>query len=217
MPDVETIRSHQQRFLEQVKTRTEPVSFLIGGVEVIVNPGVFPPATDTRLLASHINVEPGRRILDVTTGSGIFSIIAGLQGATGIAVDINPSAVKNASENFQKHEVDMIALESDLFLSVPDEKFDQIFANGPFFEGDITDPLDYACYGARKFIDDLLSGTPSRLKPNGKLLIVLSAWSDLGYFHDAVRKNNLKAIQTASRKSDDNEREYNLFEITIPE
>lgn len=216
MATIESIRAHQQKFLEQVKARKDPLSYKIEGLEIVVNPGVFPPATDTRLLAANIQVSPGQRTLDLTSGSGTFSIIAGLQGATGIAVDINAAAVINSAENFQRHGVAMQALQSDLFEKVPDEKFDQIFANGPFFDGDISDPLDYACYGARKFIDDLLSGTPSRLKPEGKLLIVLSAWSDLEHFKEAAKRNGLETQLTATRMSTDNEREYQLYELSLP-
>lgn len=133
------VRIHQRAFLAQSKFRLKPVLYKVQGVEIMVNPGVFPPATDTKLLAAHIKVIPGARTLDLTTRSGVFSVIAGLQGATGIAVDINPQAVKNAKENFLKHNVNMQALESDLFSNVVEEQFDQIFANGPIFEGRISD------------------------------------------------------------------------------
>lgn len=214
MTNIENIRSHQKIFLEQQKQRTEPKSYQIEGVDIKVNPGVFPPATDTRLLAANIRISQGQRTLDLTTGSGIFSVIAGLQGASGIAVDINPEAVKNARENFVEHGVQMKAIESNLYEAVPDEQFDQIYANGPFFEGDITEPLDYACYGARKFMDGLLGGASVRLKSNGKLFVVMSAWSELDYFENSVKRNNLKMTQSDSRSSDDGERTYHLYEIT---
>lgn len=188
MIDVETIRSYQRAFLDQAKARKEPVVYTVEGVEIKVNPGVFPPATDTRLLASHIKTKSGERILDLTTGAGVFSVIAGLQGATGIGVDINPVAVKNARENFSKHNVRMRAIQSNLFENVPQEQFDQVFANGPFFEGEITDPLDYACYGARVFIEDLFSGVKKYLKKDGKLLIVMIAWSGLHHFEKIAQK-----------------------------
>ena len=115
---IEDIRKHQQAFLEKEKLRKEPAFYTVQGVEIKVNPGVFPPATDSRLLAANIQVSPGIRTLDLTTGSGIFSVIAGLQEASGIAVDINPEAVKNAEENFSRHGVKMKAIQSDLFEKV---------------------------------------------------------------------------------------------------
>lgn len=215
MTDIETIRNHQRAFLDQIKSRKGPAVYTVEGVEIKVNPGVFPPATDTRLLASHIKTKPGERTLDLTTGAGVFSVIAGLQGATGIAVDINPVAVENARENFSKRNVQIRAIQSNLFESVPEEQFDQIFANGPFFEGEIIDPLDYACYGAKAFIEGLFSGIRSKLKTNGRLLIVMSAWSGLQYFEDTIKRNNLLSTLTATRSSDDRERKYNLYEVKV--
>lgn len=151
MSDIENVRQHQIAFLDEAKSRIEPFVCTVQGVEIQVNPSVFPPATDTQLLAVYIRTKQGERVLDLTTGSGAFALIAGLQGATGIAVDINPLAVANARENFKKYGVGMEAVQSDLFGHVPNEKFDQIFVNGPFFEGDIVEPLDYACYGMRSF------------------------------------------------------------------
>lgn len=82
-------------------------------------------------------------------------------------------------------------LQRNLFKNIPKERFDQIFANGPFFEGEITHLLDYACYGAKAFFEGLLLGTPARLKTNGKLLIVLSVWSDLQRFKETAKMNRL--------------------------
>ena len=213
MMDVKDIRKHQKAFLDKAKARKEPVIFTVEDLEVIVNPNVFSPATDTKLLVANIHTKKGERILDLTTGSGSAAIAAGLQGASGLAVDINPDAVKNANQNFKRHNIQMRAIESNLFENVPTEQFDQIFANGPFFEGDITDPMDYACYGARSFIEGLFSGVRKHLKKDGKLLIVMTALSDLEHFEKTAQNNGLKVSLISTRKSDDGERTYNLYEV----
>lgn len=210
-----TVRAHQRLFLKQVKARTEPIMYLVEGVAVKVNPGVFPPATDSRLLAANIQIVLGQRILDLTTGCGVFSVIAGLQGASGIAVDINPQAVKNAEENFRDYGINIRALWSDMFNNVPKERFDQIFVNGPFFEGKIKHPLDYACYGARVFIERLFAQVRTHLRSDGKGLIVLSEWSDLKHFDVTIAKNRLMSKLIGVRNSDDQQRKYRLYEFTI--
>jgi release factor glutamine methyltransferase len=209
------IKKHQEDFLNKAKARKTPVNFNVEGIDVVVNPGVFPPATDTKLLVANIHTKKGERIIDLTTGSGSAAIAAGLQGASGLAADINPEAVKNANQNFKKHNVQIEVIESNLFEAVPPEYFDQMFANGPFFEGYITDPMDYACYGARMFIESLFSGLKNYLKIDGKLLIVMSAWSDLEHFKKTSKKNGLKTKMIATRKSDDKERTYHLYEVKI--
>ena len=215
MTDVENIRKHQRAFLDKAKARKEPISFVVEGIEVIVNPNVFPPATDTKLLVANIRTKKGERTIDLTTGSGSAAIVAGLQGASGIAVDINPDAVENANQNFKRYDIQMEAIESNLFDFVPSEEFDQMFANGPFFEGDITDPIDYACYGAKAFIEGLFSGVKTHLKKGGKLLIVMSAWSDLKHFEETAKNNGLTTALVITRRSDDGERTYNLYEVRV--
>src|SRR3972149_8645594 len=182
MNDMEAARTHQTQFLEELKSRGEPYVVTVQGIDIVVNPNVFPPVTDSQLLATHIQTKPGDRILDLTTGSGVFAVIAGLQGATGIAVDLHFDAVRNANENFKRFEVQMKAIESDLFQKVPKEKFDWIFANGPYTEGEITHPLQLAFYGAESFQRGLFSRAPNYLKPSGKILVTFAEWGDIEQF-----------------------------------
>lgn len=212
---LQEVKKHQEAFLQKAKERVEPIDVEVNGLKITVNPGVFPPATDTKLLASHISVSPGDRIIDMTTGSGVIPVIAGLQGATGYAVDINPVAVQNARENIKKYQVDFTVIESNLFDAFPEEKFDVIFANGPFFEGDIHDPMDFACYGARSFMDGLLSQVKNRLKPDGKLFMVVIEWADTAFLEQTAQKYGLRAEIVDTRMSDDGERKYLLYEIKL--
>ena len=215
MSTIKKVKAHQKKFLEKAKSRKKPLVFTIEGRQIIVNPGVFPPATDTKLLASNVQVSKGDHIIDMTTGSGIIPVIAGLQGASGYAVDINPQAVENARQNVKKYKVDINVIESDLFSNVPIDKFDAVFANGPFFEGEIIDPMDYACYGARDFIENLFKGIVEHLKPKGKLLIVVSEWAELDHLEKTAVKNGLLAKVIDKRKSDDGKRGYLLYEISL--
>ena len=215
MTDVQNIRKHQKAFLDKAKERKEPVDFIIEGIKISVNPNVFSPATYTKLLVANIHTKKGERILDLTTGSGVAAVAAGLQGASGLAIDINPDAVKNANQNFKKHKINMRAIQSNLFENVPKQQFNQIFANGPFFEGDIIDPMDYACYGAEAFIEGLFFGIKGYLKKDGKLLIVMAAWSNLKHFEQTAKKYGLSTRFLTSRKSDDGERTYNLYEVKV--
>lgn len=214
--DIEEIKIHQRTFLNNQKSRKIPIVFTIEGVEITVNAGVFPPATDTKLLASHIRVSRGIRTLDLTTGSGITSVIAGLQGANGIAVDINPEAIKNAKQNFSRYNVEIKTILSNLFEKVPLEKFDQIYVNGPFIEGEIKHPLDYSCYGAKEFMKAFLKHLPYYLKNNGKALIVLAEWADMEYFNKVASENNVVVSFIDKKSSGDGQRTYNLYELKLP-
>lgn len=70
------------------------------------------------LLERHLN--PGCRMLDIGTGSGILAIAASKLGASGVsAYDIDPIAVRIARENVKKNDCRNISCDvSDLFSAV---------------------------------------------------------------------------------------------------
>ena len=67
------------------------------------------PTTRLCLEALEERLTPGTAVLDVGTGSGILALAAALLGASRVdAVDIEPAAVKAASENAELNEVQAI-------------------------------------------------------------------------------------------------------------
>ena len=75
-----------------------------GEIVVTLDPGMafgtgLHPTTQLCLKAMEELVEPGMRILDVGTGSGILAIAAARLGAQVLAVDIEAVAVRTAREN----------------------------------------------------------------------------------------------------------------------
>ncbi len=214
MNDLEAAKSHQILFLKKLKSKKKPYRVPIQGIDIIANPNVFPPVTDSQLMASHISVKRGDRILDLTTGSGVFAVLAGLQGATGIAVDLHKDAVINASENFARFKVDVKAVESDLFENVPKEKFDWIFVNGPYTEGDIKEPLQYAFFGAKSFLTRLFKQVSDYLKKEGKILITIAEWGELSLFEKLAKQNGFN-FRVLDKKFSDSKRVYRLYELKL--
>ncbi len=212
MNDSEAAKIHQKVFLEELKARKEPYIVTVQGVDITVNPGVFPPTTDSYLLAVHIRSRSGDRVLDLTTGSGVFGVIAGLQGASGLAVDLNPASVANANENFERFAVNFKAITSDLFEKVPKEKFDQILVNGPYTEGEVIDPLQLAFYGARNYLTRFYSCAADYLKPDGKVLITFADWGEVDFLQNTAKTNRFYLKVIGKKKSDTSDRIYTLYE-----
>ncbi len=76
-------------------------------------------------------MQPGMRVMDVGTGSGILAIGAALLGSSDVlAIDIDPVAVKVAKENVQQNglENNIRVMEGDLVKDVQ-ETFDLCLAN----------------------------------------------------------------------------------------
>jgi ribosomal protein L11 methyltransferase len=113
----------------------------------------------TQLCLRAINkaVEPGMKILDLGTGSGILSIYAAMLGASEIlGLDIDPEAVPNAKENAETNNVSDIFEARTGSMEQVDKNnyYDMIIAN-LIYEGIV------------KLFDDFLKA----LKPGGKLIL----------------------------------------------
>jgi ribosomal protein L11 methyltransferase len=64
------------------------------------------PSTQLAMMAIEDELEPGARVLDVGTGSGVLATAAALLGASAVhGVDIEPVAVRSARENAERNGV----------------------------------------------------------------------------------------------------------------
>lgn len=115
---------------------SDSYEFAFDDIVLTVDPGVFSPTyfTDSFLFARHVAaIAQGKRLLEIGTGTGIVSLLAGLNGASGVATDINPRAVANAQKNFAQYSIDFEARLGDMYGPIhKDESFDFIFWNHPF-------------------------------------------------------------------------------------
>src|SRR6202022_3489289 len=71
------------------------------GADIVLEgaPGVFVPSLHGRFYANALQVEPGERVIDIGTGSGILAIAAARRGARVVATDIDERAIAAASHN----------------------------------------------------------------------------------------------------------------------
>jgi release factor glutamine methyltransferase len=126
---------HQAAALETAARRIEngePLPYILGnwefyGLDFYVSPDVLIPRPETELLidvaltqaATRATPEPGLRLIDIGTGSGIIPITLAtrLPDAEIHATDISPAALAIARKNAEKHEVEgrIKFYEADLF------------------------------------------------------------------------------------------------------
>lgn len=157
----------------------------VRGLAIIVLPGVFNGVllrTGAFLAAAldETNIKRGARVLDLGTGSGIGALFAARLGASVVATDINPEAVRCAQINALAHhvEVRITTRVGDLFAPVKDERFDVILFNPPYYRGPPLDLADTA-WRSQDTFDRFLHELAGHLTPNGKALIVLSTDGDI--------------------------------------
>ena len=151
-----------------------------------VFPEVYQPSDDSFMIARHLAVTTGQRILDMGTGCGLLGVLAALKGAVVDAVDINPIAVECSTLNARINRVSdrFKATFSDLFHSLGCERYDFVVFNPPYLPEDEDDIgsglLERAWRGGRsgsEVIERFLASVDAHLSPGGQVLMVLSSLS----------------------------------------
>jgi release factor glutamine methyltransferase len=180
-----------------------------GGFRLVVHPTVFHPRyfLSSEYFAgfiSHLDLS-GKRVVDVGTGSGILALAAARAGAENvIAADINPNAVLTAAENARANGVDdrVSGLCSNLLSAlVPRPLFDVILSSPPKHAGKPRDLADRGWHAGPRYRDiaALFDQSRERLKPGGRVYVMVSSDSDLELLGAFITKAGFKAQLVAER------------------
>lgn len=153
-------------------------------MQLTVPAGVFRPIADSRLLADTVqdHVEPGMRVLDLCTGSGIVALAAARCGAEVTAVDVSETAVEAVAMNAERLGVSIHLHVGNLFDPVDGRRFDLVTANPPYVpDASPTVPTEglarawAAGPDGRLVLDEICDRVPDHLRPAGAVLIVHSS------------------------------------------
>lgn len=113
------------------------LSYKYGSITIALQPGIFHPRyfKSSQLLLKWIEDQDlnNRKIVEVGSGSGIASLRAAQKGGQVIAIDINPKAINQLTANALDNNLRIDVIESDLFDNVPNQAFDSILINPPFY------------------------------------------------------------------------------------
>lgn len=137
-------------FREMVKKRAArlSVAHILGtkafmGLDFAVSTDVLIPRPETEMLVETVLKKAGKdpvSILDIGTGSGaiILSLLHYLPEAKGTGVDISAKALAVAKKNGENLGLTerVTWQESDLFQSLPEEKYDWLVSNPPYLTKD---------------------------------------------------------------------------------
>jgi len=176
---------------------------------LVILPSVFDPMKhwSGELLADNLVVQEGDSVLDMGTGSGLQAICAAAKASHVVACDINPMAVKCARANAVLNGVeDKIEFRrSDLFKSIaPDEQFDLIIFNMPFFFVDAKSTMTKAYLGGSngEVVRGFWRGVVDYLAPNGKVQITFSGTIKPSVLElEEFAQTGLKPSYVAERRS----------------
>ncbi|HEX8195047.1 MAG TPA: peptide chain release factor N(5)-glutamine methyltransferase [Pyrinomonadaceae bacterium] len=184
-------------FFELIERRAsgEPIQYITGrqeffGLEFEVNENVLIPRPETEILVEAaieiLREKENPYFCDVGTGSGCIpiSILANLENAKAVAVDISSGALAVARKNAEKHRVaERIEFyESDVFAVFQNPKFDLIVSNPPYIPNKDLPVLPRevrehephaALFGGAvgtEIVERLLTDAPQFLIENGYLM-----------------------------------------------
>lgn len=128
-------------------------------------------------------LEPGARVLDLCTGSGLLAITAATRTPASpvTAVDVSRRAVLATRLNAMLNGVRIRALRGRLFAPVEGQRFHLIVSNPPYVPGPDRIPERGPARAweagdrGRAFIDRICADAPGHLEPGGVLLLVHSS------------------------------------------
>jgi release factor glutamine methyltransferase len=173
------------------------------GFRLTVRPTVFHPRyfLSSECFADFISRLDlsGKRVVDVGTGSGILALAAARAGAENVtATDINPNAAFAAAENARANGLgDRVnALCSDLLSALaPRPLFDVILSSLPKHAGEPRNLADRGWHAGPNYRDIAASFDQSRerLKPDGRVYIMVSSDSDLDLFGTLIDQAGFRA------------------------
>jgi release factor glutamine methyltransferase len=158
----------------------------------------------SQFMAKNLNIQPGQKVLDMGTGSGLLAIIAAQKANQVVGIDINPEALayaqKNAQINHLNHKIKFLA--GDLFLPLKSEdKFDLIIFNPPYLAGQPKNDLEKALFDPdQKIITRFFQQAKTFLKPGGYLQILYSSIAPTQNFLKIAKKYHWQKEIIAQKK-----------------
>ena len=177
------------------RAKGDPVAYLVGhkefmGLDFEVTPDVLVPNPDTEVLVQRAvaiarESERPLRVADVGTGSGCIAIaVAHYAANTDVwASDVSRAALEVAAHNVARHGLaDRVHLVQGDLMSAMTGEFDLVCANLPYVAAAAVLPAEvaaqpagalYAEEGGAALVSRLLTATPARLLPGGRVLAEL--------------------------------------------
>lgn len=178
-----------------------------GNIRLEIPPQVFHPGFffSTRLLLRYISALSleGQRFLELGAGSGLISIYAAKNRATVTATDINPVAVECLRTNNDQNKVKSEIILSDLFDRIPEQSFDIIAINPPYYKKQPKTIADHAWYCGEngEYFEQLFIKLGKYIHKNSIVLMVLSEECDIKMISEIASGHNFYMQKKITKKS----------------
>ena len=186
-----------------ILSRRDIRSARAAGFRLTVRPTVFHPRffISSERFASFIDRLDlsGKHVADIGTGTGILALAAARAGAARVlATDINPNAALSAEENAAANGLGgrVSGLACNLLAAVaPRPLFDVILSSPPKHAGEPRNLADRGWHAGPAYRDvaALFAQARERLKPDGRLYVMVSSDTDLNLFGRLIDEAGFRA------------------------
>jgi release factor glutamine methyltransferase len=155
------------------------------GIRLVIPPAVFHPGFffSTRLLLRYIASLPlkNKSFLELGAGSGLIAMFAARKDANVTATDINPVAIHSLEMNTRSNRIPLTIIKSDLFTDIPQQAFDIIAINPPYYKKQPQTAAEYAWYCGEQgeYFQQLFSGLHYYIHAHSVVLMVLCDGCDI--------------------------------------
>lgn len=172
-----------------------------------VPPQVFHPGFffSTKILMSYLNrFELARkRFLELGCGSGLISIQAVKKGALVTSSDINKIAIEYLRKNAARNKAELNIILSDLFTNIPQQQFDIIAINPPFYKKQPHTELEYAwfCGENGEYFSALFNALNNYMHDQSEVLMILFEGCDLEMIENMAAANGLSLRCVYTKKN----------------
>lgn len=150
--------------------------------------------TDACVFGAWVNVENAKRFLDIGAGTGLLSLMVAQRNKSAkiTAVELDREAFEQAAENAKNSpfEDQIKVFNAAIQDFAPEEKFDCIITNPPFFQSDLKSPdakINLAHHSGSLSFEDLLIAVKRLLLPNGVWNILLPVDEGLVFQSFAIK------------------------------
>jgi release factor glutamine methyltransferase len=153
---------------------------LIEGLDITTLDGVYPPSEDTFLLIDVIKATPvSGKALELCCGSGLVGLSTVQRLESIVAVDLNPTAIRNTKINYRRNGFaeKLEGVVGDLFSPLRPSLYDLIIMNPPYLVDELEGSEDLSWSGGsmgRELIDRFISGVKDFMADNGKAFFLQS-------------------------------------------
>ena len=163
----------------------------------------YVPSDDSLLLLNSIKNYKGESALEIGCGEGITLSCLRKRFKMIVGTDINLNAITKIKKEMKKKDQNIVLLCCDAANGL-DHKFDLIISNPPYLPDEKEIKLnDITVNGGELGVETTIHfiySSISLLKPNGKIIIIVSNLSNLEFLYKYLRNLNLRKKILRSKK-----------------